>query len=55
MGADDSLPDDVTSLKAILCAERAIRLVAEADARAQILQIEKLKLAITKLRHQQFG
>jgi len=55
MGADDSLPDDVTTLKVMLRAERAARLAAEADAQAQILLIEKLKLTIRKLRHEQFG
>src|SRR6266436_2406588 len=55
MDADDSLPDDVTTLKAMLRAERAARLAAEADAQAQILLIEKLKLTIRKLRHEQFG
>ena len=55
MGADDSLPDDVTTLKAMLRAERTARLAAEADAQAQILLIEKLKLTIRKLRHEQFG
>jgi transposase len=55
MGADDSLPDDVTTLKAMLRAERAGRLAAEADAQARILLIEKLNLTIRKLRHEQFG
>ena len=55
MGADDSLPDDVTTLKAMLRAERAARLAAEADAQARTLLIEKLKLTIKKLRHEQFG
>src|SRR5215471_3532425 len=55
MGADDSLPDDVTTLKAMLRAERAARLAAEAEAQARILLIEKLKLTIKKLRHEQFG
>jgi len=55
MGADDSLPDDVTSLKAMLRAERAARLAAEAEAQARTLLIEKLKLTIRKLRHEQFG
>jgi transposase len=55
MGADDSLPDDVTTLKAMLRAERTARLAAEADAQAQTLLIEKLKLTIRKLRHEQFG
>src|SRR5437762_9446143 len=54
MGADDSLPDDVTTLKAMLRAERTARLAAEVDAQAQTL-IEKLKLTIRKLRHEQFG
>src|ERR1700745_4068832 len=55
MGADDSLPDDVTTLQAMLRAERAARLAAEAEAQAGALLIEKLKLTIKKLRHEQFG
>ena len=55
MGADDSLPDDVTTLKSMLRAERAARLAAEAEAQARTLLIEKLKLTIKKLRHEQFG
>ena len=55
MSADDSLPDDVATLKAMLVAERAARLAAEADAQARMLLIEKLKLTIRKLRHERFG
>src|ERR1700681_1732759 len=55
MSADDSLPDDVITLKAMLRAERAARLAAEAEAQARTLLIEKLKLTIKKLRHEQFG
>ena len=55
MGADNSLPDDVITLKAMLRAERAARLAAEAEAQARTLLIEKLKLTIKKLRHEQFG
>ena len=55
MSADDSLPDDVTTLQAMLRAERAARLAAEAEAQAGILLIEKLKLTIKTLRHEQFG
>ena len=55
MDADDSLPDDVATLKAMLRAERAARLVAEAEARTRTLLIEKLKLTIKRLRHGQFG
>ena len=55
MGADDSLPDDVITLQAMLRAERAARLAAEAEAQAGTLLIEKLKLTIKKLRHEQFG
>src|SRR4029077_20072758 len=46
MSADDSLPDDVNTLKAMLRAERAARLAAEAEAQARTLLIEKLKLTI---------
>jgi transposase len=55
MSADDSLPDDVILLKAMLVAERAARQAAEAEAHARTLLIEKLKLTIRKLRHEQFG
>ncbi|WP_456721458.1 MULTISPECIES: IS66 family transposase [unclassified Bradyrhizobium] len=55
MGTDDSLPDDVTTLQAMLRAERAARLAAEAEVHAGSLLIEKLKLTIKKLRHEQFG
>ena len=55
MSIDDSLPDDVITLKAMLRAERAARLAAEAEAQARTLLIEKLKLTIKKLRHEQFG
>ena len=55
MGADNSLPDDVNTLKAMLRAERAARLAAEAEAQVRTLLIEKLKLTIKKLRHEQFG
>ena len=39
----------------MLRAERAARLAAEAEAQAGTLLIEKLKLTIAKLRHEQFG
>jgi transposase len=55
MSADDSLPDDVTTLKAMLRSERAARMAAEAEAQARALLIEKLKFAIAKLRHERFG
>lgn len=43
--ADPSLPDDVATLKAMLLAERAVH-------RAEL---EKLRLTIARLRHDQFG
>ena len=55
MSIDDSLPDDVTTLKTMLRSERAARLAAETEAQARALLIEKLKLTIKKLRHEQFG
>ena len=54
-GTDDSLPDDVATLKAMLMAERAARTAAQAEAQARALEIEKLKFAIAKLRHERFG
>src|ERR1700675_1750118 len=53
--ASDALPDDVATLKAMLIAERAARMAAEADARNRALLIEKMKYTIAKLRHEQFG
>jgi transposase len=50
-----SLPDDVVTLTAMLRAARAARLAAEAEAQARTLLIEKLKLTVKKLRHEQFG
>jgi hypothetical protein len=50
MSADDSLPDDVITLKAMLREERAARLAAEAEAQARTLLIEKLKLTIKSKR-----
>src|ERR1700739_3920094 len=55
MNTADSLPVDVSTLKAMLRSERAARVAAEADAQARSLLIEKLKLTIKKLRHEQFG
>jgi len=51
----DSLPDDIDALKALVLAEHAARLDAEAEARARALMIETLKLKIAKLRHEQYG
>lgn len=55
MSADDSLPDDVTTLQALLVAERVARLAAESEAKHRALLIEKLKFTIAKLRHEKFG
>jgi transposase len=55
MIADDSLPDDIAALKTMLRSERVARLAAEAEALARSLLIEKLKLTIKKLRHEQYG
>jgi transposase len=53
--ADDPLPEDVETLKAMLLAERSARRTAEAQAHERALQIEKLKHTIAKLRHERFG
>ena len=55
MSADDSLPDDVATLKAMLVAERAARLVAQGEAQHRALLIEKLQYTIRKMRHERFG
>ena len=49
------LPDDVETLKALLLAERAARVSAEAQARIRALEIEQLKFTIAKLRRERFG
>jgi transposase len=55
MSADDSLPNDVETLKSMLVAERAARSAAESEAQYRALLIEKLKYTIRKLRHERFG
>jgi transposase len=55
MSTDDSLPDDVETLKSMLVAERAARIAAEGEAQHRALLIEKLKYTIRKLRHERFG
>ena len=60
MSADDSLPDDVETLKAMVIAAQAACLEAQAkarnlEARARALLIEQMKFTIAKLRHERFG
>jgi transposase len=55
MSRDDSLPDDAAALKAMLIAERGARAAAEARTQTLALEIEKLKFAIAKLRHERYG
>jgi transposase len=55
MSTDDSLPDDVETLRSMLVAERAARVAAEGEAQYRALLIEKLKYTIAKLRHERFG
>ena len=55
MSADDSLPDDVATLKSMLVAERAARMVAQGEAQHRALLIEKLQYTIRKMRHERFG
>jgi transposase len=62
MSANDSLPDDVETLKAMLVAAQAACLEAqakarnaEAEARARALLIEQMRFTIAKLRHERFG
>jgi hypothetical protein len=62
MSANDSLPDDIETLKAMLIAAQAACLAAQAKARnaeaealARALLIEQMKFTIAKLRHERFG
>src|SRR5437016_14519477 len=55
MGNDDSLPTDLANAHALIIAQRAALIAAQREAQARTLLIEKLKLTIKKLRHEQFG
>jgi transposase len=50
--ANEPLPDDVETLKAMLLAERQAH---RTEAREQALQVEKLEHQIGRLRHERFG
>lgn len=49
------LPDDIATLKAMLVAETAARVTAEARASDAQAEIENLKLTIAKMRRDRFG
>jgi transposase len=51
----DSLPADLASAHAMIIAQRAALLTAQAEAQHRALLIEKLKFMISKLRHERFG
>lgn len=60
--ADEPLPDDIATLKAMLLMQRealaaaeARATAAESEARTRALLIEKLEHTIAKLRHERFG
>ena len=53
--ADDPLPDDIETLKALLLAERSARQAAEKLTKLRDLEIEKLRHRIAKLQHERFG
>src|SRR5512144_259196 len=59
--APDALPSDLAAAHAMIRAERAARLAAEAEAAAKQakhvldLEIGRLKLEIARLRRQRFG
>ena len=60
--AIDPLPSDLASAQAMILAERAARIVAEAKAaeasavrQGLTLEIERLKLEIARLRRERFG
>src|ERR1700724_1133181 len=62
MSTGDSLPADLASAHAMILAQRAALLEAqakarnaEAEVRARELLIEQMKFTIAKLRHEQFG
>jgi transposase len=53
--ADEPLPDDVETLKALLLAERSARQAAESLTKLRDLEIEKLRHRIAKLQHERYG
>ncbi|MBL8127215.1 MAG: IS66 family transposase [Chloroflexia bacterium] len=50
-----ALPDDLSAAHAMILAERAARLEAEAQISNAMLEIERLKLLLAKARREQFG
>ncbi len=50
-----SLPDDLATAHAMLLAEHAARLEAEAAVSSARLEIERLKLLLAKMRREQYG
>jgi transposase len=51
----DPLPNDLAAAHAMILAERAARLEAEAQISGARLEIERLKLLLAKARREQFG
>jgi transposase len=51
----DALPDDLAAAHAMILAERAARLEAEAQISGAKLEIERLKLLLARARREQFG
>jgi transposase len=51
----DALPDDLSAAHAMILAERATRLEAEAQISGARLEIERLKLLLARARREQFG
>ena len=49
------LPEDIAALRALVLAERAARIAAEAEATARARLIEQLRLTIAKLQHHRYG
>jgi transposase len=55
VNTDDPLPDDLAAAHAMILAERAARLAAEAQVSGARLEIERLRLLLAKARREQFG
>ena len=51
----DALPADLAAAHAMILAERAARLEAEAQISGAKLEIERLKLLLARARREQFG
>jgi transposase len=54
-GLPSALPSDLAGAHAMILAQREMLAVAQSEAKARALEIERLKLLLAKARHERFG